>query len=92
MERRIQARQHRALGLAALKAGTIPIVEPESGAVEVGLLGTGELFKLMDRVRKIHSPVLLTARAKLDLSSADRLNLTFHVSRIPTQAGAVAAD
>ncbi len=77
---------------AALKAGTIPIVEPESGAAEVGVLGTGELFKLMDQVRKIHGPVLLTARAKQDLSSADRLNLTFHVSRIPTQAAAVAAD
>lgn len=77
---------------SALRAGTIPRVDPETGATEVGVLGTADLFRLTDRVRRIHGPVVLSARAKQDLSSADRLNLTFHVSRQRAPAQNVAVE
>ena len=77
---------HKDVKSAALQAGTIPRVDPETGTTEVGIIGTAELFRLTERVRKMHGPVLLTARAKNDLSSADSLNLTFHVSRAPAAA------
>ncbi len=71
---------------SAIRAGTIPRVDPESGGMEVGVLGTADLFRLTDRVRRMHGPVVLSARARVDLSSADQLNLTFHVSRLRTES------
>lgn len=70
---------------AALKNGTIPKVDPETGENEVSVLGLADLFNLLERVRRIHGPVLLTAKAKRDLSSADPLNLTFHVARVKVE-------
>src|SRR5579871_4516332 len=68
---------------AAIKAGTIPRVDPETGAQEVGIVGAADLFQLTERVRKLGGEAMLTATAKADLSSADALNLSFHVARIP---------
>ncbi len=77
---------------SALQAGIIPRVDPETGMSEVGVLGTADLFRLTDTVRRMRGPVLLTARARQDVSSADRLDLVFKVSRLPTQPQTVAAD
>jgi Protein of unknown function (DUF3084) len=77
---------HKDVKDAALQAGTIPRIDPDTGSNEVGIIGTAELFRLTERVRKMHGPVLLSARAKTDLSSADSLNLTFSVTRAPASA------
>ena len=71
---------------AAIRAGTIPRIDPESGATEVGVLGTADLVRLTDRVRRMRGPVMLSAHAKTDLSSADQLNLTFHISRLASDS------
>ncbi len=77
---------HKDVKASAIQAGTIPRVDPDTGTTEVGILGTADLFRLTERVRKMHGTVLLTARARTDISSADTLNLSFHVSRAPSTA------
>jgi len=77
---------------SALEAGIIPRVDPETGLTEVGVLGTAELFSLTDTVRRMRGPVVLTAITKQDVSSADRLNLRFKVTRLPSQPQTVTTD
>ncbi|HLK55893.1 MAG TPA: DUF3084 domain-containing protein [Chthonomonadaceae bacterium] len=67
---------------AAIKAGALPRIDPETGMPEIGVIGTAELFQLTDRVRRMGGDVILTATAKHDVSSADPLNLEFKVTRV----------
>ena len=69
---------------AAIQAGTIPQIDPETGARQVGIIGPADLVILAERVRRIRGPVLLSAVAAESLTSADPLRLTFLTARAPT--------
>ncbi|HZO89909.1 MAG TPA: DUF3084 domain-containing protein [Chthonomonadaceae bacterium] len=66
---------------AALKAGTIPQTDPETGQRRVGSIETSDLLKLTERIRRMNGQVLLTAIAKEETTSADPLRLDFKLSR-----------
>ena len=58
---------------AAIKAGTIPLISPETGEQEVGTIDTPDMVALVDRIRKFGGKVTLTAVANEAISSADLL-------------------
>lgn len=66
---------------AALKAGTIPQTDPETGQQRVGSIETSDLLKLTEQIRRKGGQVVLTAVAKDSLTSADTLRLEFKLSR-----------
>jgi uncharacterized protein (DUF3084 family) len=66
---------------AAMQAGTIPQVDPETGQPQVGIVGPKDLIVLTDRLRRMGGQVLLTAVAAAPLTSADPLRLDFKLSR-----------
>lgn len=66
---------------AAIEAGTVPQVDPQTGAQEVGQFGPADLVRLTDQIRRKGGKVQLMAIAADDLYSSDPLRLTFRLSR-----------
>jgi hypothetical protein len=58
---------------AAIKAGTIPQISPDTGEQEVGAIDTPELVTLLDRIRHTGGAVQVTAVANAPITSADLL-------------------
>jgi hypothetical protein len=71
---------------AALKAGTIPQTDPETGQQRVGSIETSDLLKLTEQIRRKGGQVVLTAVTKEPLTSADTLRLEFRLSRPPDKS------
>jgi uncharacterized protein (DUF3084 family) len=78
---------------AAIRAGTIPQINLDTGLEEVGTMGTADLVALTERVRKVGGKVQLTAVAAAPVTAADPLtfaispdtgpkNLRFEIKRI----------
>jgi hypothetical protein len=70
---------------AAIHAGAIPRIDPESGKPEVGVAGFGDLFTLTYQVRRKGGMVAIVAKAHDDVSSADPLRLDFSIGRAPRE-------
>ena len=71
---------------AAVRAGSIPHVNPETGRKEIGAYDSIALGQLADRVKRMGGNVLLKAVASQPLTSADPLDdehLRFEVARSP---------
>ncbi len=68
---------------AALKAGTIPQTDPETGERRIGSMLTSDLIKLAERIRRMGGQVILTAVAADQTTSADPLRLSFKLSHPP---------
>ena len=66
---------------AALKRGTMPQIDPQTGAQQVGSFGPSDLVELMDKVRRMKGPVTITAVAAENLNSAEPLQLNFRLNR-----------
>jgi uncharacterized protein (DUF3084 family) len=76
--------------VAAIRAGALPRINPETGQPEIGIMGTADLFQLTERIRKVGGDVQLTATARREVSSADPLNLDFKVVRVNDRDDATA--
>jgi uncharacterized protein (DUF3084 family) len=70
---------------AALKAGTIPQVDPDTGQQRIGSIGTSDLINLTERIRRMGGQVLVVALATDQTTSADPLRLTFKLARPPAK-------
>ena len=77
---------------AAVRAGTIPLVNPDTGEVVVGALGPAPILALADRIKRLGGLVELNAIASDLITSADQLssgatsgsqNVRFDVRRAP---------
>ena len=71
---------------AAVRAGSIPHVNPETGRKEIGVYDSIALGQLADRVKRMGGNVLLKAVASEAITSADPLDddhLRFEVARSP---------
>ena len=66
---------------AALKRGTTPQIDLQTGAQQVGSFGPADLVDLTEKVRNAHSPVTITAVAAQSLNSAEPLRLAFKINR-----------
>lgn len=60
---------------AAIKAGLIPRLDPDTGQEEVGSVGPTEMFKLTQRVLRMGGQLQLTAVARVPVTSADMLQV-----------------
>ncbi|HLJ54641.1 MAG TPA: DUF3084 domain-containing protein [Chthonomonadaceae bacterium] len=58
---------------AAIKAGTITQISPETGEEEVGAIDTADLVTLLDRIRKVGGLVQVAAIANEQITSGDLL-------------------
>jgi uncharacterized protein (DUF3084 family) len=67
---------------AAIREGIIPQIDPETGTEQVGVAVARDLVSLTDQVRRVGRTVRLEARAADALTSADRLRLSFRVTRM----------
>ena len=88
---------------AAVKAGTIPQISPDTGEQEVGTIDTAELVTLLDRIRRTGGSVQVTAVANEPITSADLLtfgqtrggvkphNLRLDLKRLPSAAARAAS-
>lgn len=71
---------------AAIQAGTIPEVDPASGASQVGLLGPLDLMRVAREAAKLGGHVVVRAVAAQQISNADPLDtahLRLEVTRAP---------
>jgi uncharacterized protein (DUF3084 family) len=67
--------------IAAIDAGIIPQIDPETGTEQLGVAVPRDLVLLTDRVRRTGGRVKLEAIATDALTSADSLRITFRLSR-----------
>jgi uncharacterized protein (DUF3084 family) len=68
---------------AAVKAGLVPRIDPESGEESIGNMGPQDLIPLTDRIRRMGGQVRVTAVARKAMTSTDPLSLDFKVTRVP---------
>jgi hypothetical protein len=67
---------------AAIRAGVVPQIDPETGAKSVGILRPDELVTLANRVRRTGGEVMLTAITSAPANTAEPLRLHFKVTRL----------
>lgn len=59
---------------AAVKAGIVPVVDPVTGASQVGLFDPLALAQLVQKAQRLHSPMEIRAVAATPITSADLLD------------------
>jgi uncharacterized protein (DUF3084 family) len=64
---------------AAKEAGVIPVRNPQTGAEELGDVTLDQIYQIVNQVREVNGPALITASAANDIYSADQLKLVFFV-------------
>ncbi len=64
---------------AALKAGIIPRIKPDSSTPEVGTVSAADLAALTERIRQAGRAAQITAIASRNTNSADLLHLRFNI-------------
>ena len=67
---------------AAISAGVIARIDPETGTQQIGIAVARDLVVLTERVRKVGGRVRLTAHSEQAMSSADSLRLRFDTGRV----------
>ncbi len=67
---------------SAMKAGAVPLIDPQTGKPNYGLMSPSDLLLLTDRVRRRGGEVEITAIARESLSSTDPIQLEFKLKRL----------
>ena len=70
---------------AALRAGTLPQIDPATGVSQIGQFDSYEIGMLMERIRRLGGKVILKAVAATPTSSADPLD-SIHLSLVAERA------
>ena len=70
---------------AALRAGTLPQIDPATGVSQIGQFDSYEIGMLMERIRRLGGKVILKAVAATPTSSADPLD-SVHLSLVAERA------
>ncbi len=70
---------------AALRAGTLPQIDPATGVSQIGQFDSYEIGMLMERIRRLGGKVILKAVAAAPTSSADPLD-SAHLTLVPEHA------
>lgn len=70
---------------AALRAGTLPQIDPATGVSQIGQFDSYEIGMLMERIRRLGGKVILKAVAAAPTSSADPLD-SVHLSLVAERA------
>jgi len=70
---------------AALRAGTLPQIDPATGVSQIGQFDSYEIGMLMERIRRLGGKVILKAVAAAPTSSADPLD-SIHLSLVAERA------
>ena len=77
---------------SAVKSGTIPSVNPDTGELMIGALGLAPILSLADRIKRTGGFVRVNAVASAEITSADQLssgtgapnqNMRFELKRAP---------
>lgn len=72
---------------AAIRAGSVPQIDRETGAKSLGAFSASQLVSLAQRVRRMGGQVIVTACARQRTSSTDPLLLDFKLARPLVKTG-----
>ncbi len=64
---------------AAIRAGMIPVRNPQTGKVELGEITVEQIYDVVNQIKQINGPAVVTASAVDNVFSADQLKLAFTV-------------